>query len=421
MAHSLRLRIAVAFAITCIAVVTALGITLYTASEELEEALVEQIVSEEVDYLIQRHRADPAYRPVAGSSLEYYIVRAPDELAQLPEPLRTLPPGNHEVGRGSDERHVAVREAGGARFIVVYDIGPHELREQQFERLLLLAFATLVVAAFAIGYWLAGVLTRQLTDLAGRVARLAPDAARDTLARPDQDEEVAALARALDDYRHRSEQALRREQEFTANASHELRTPLTGIKTSCELLAAEPALSSKGRDRVAAIARASDHMAAQIHLLLYLARAQASTQSETVALRECVQDAAEPFREAIARKRLEFRVDVAPDAVLDLDRQALHLVLTNLIRNAVQNTERGFVQVSYTPRRLTVADSGSGIAPERLQHVFERFYRGASGSEGLGLGLAIVKRICDQARWNVEVESTVATGTSFSITFPRPD
>jgi signal transduction histidine kinase len=159
-------------------------------------------------------------------------------------------------------------------------------------------------------------------------------------------------------------------------------------------------------------------MTAQIQLLLYLAREQATTKREAVSLLECVKDAAEPLRGELVGKGLAFEVDIAPDAVLDLDREALHLVLVNLIGNAVQNTRRGFVRVSYATRRLTVADSGSGIAPDRLQHVFERFYRGTDGADGFGLGLAIVKRICDQASWSIEVDSTPAAGSAFSITFP---
>ena len=417
MKHGLRLRIAVAFAVTCIAVVTALGVTLYSASEELEEELVNQIVSEEVEYLMQRHQADPSYQPVAGPNLQYYILRTPAERAQLPAPLGALPPGNHEVGRGTDERHVAVRESTGTRFVVVYDSGPHEMREQQFTELLLLALGTVLVIALVLGYWLAGVLTRQLTALAQRVSQLGPDASDATLAHADQDREVHALAQALDDYQARMSRMVRREQEFTANASHELRTPLTGIKTSCELLSAEAGLSPKGRERLAAIARAADRMASQIQLLLYLARERVATKREPVGLAECVADATEPFRSELAARAIAFNEDIAPDAVVELDREALHLVLTNLIRNAVQNTRRGFVRVTYAAGRLTVADSGSGIAASRLPHVFERFYRGNEDAEGLGLGLAIVKGICDQAGWTIEVESTPAAGSAFSITF----
>ena len=414
--HGLRLRIAIAFAITCIAVVSALGFTLYTASEELEEALVDQIVSEEVDYLMQRHRADSSYQPVAGPNLQYYILRAPADTARLPEPLRALRPGNHEVGNDASERHVAVRESGGTRFVVVYDTGPHELREQQFRRLLLLTLATLFVAAFVIGYWLAGVLTRQLTELAQRVSRLAPDTPHEPLARANQDWEVAALARALDDYQQRIERMVRREQEFTANASHELRTPLTGIKTSCELLAAEPGLNARTRARIDMISAAADRMAEQIQALLFLAREQTPGAVQSVDLATCVADAVAACRAEIARKGLNLEIDVGTDVIVQLDPRALHLVLTNLLGNALRHTDAGFIHIAYSAPRLTVTDSGAGIAPEHLPHLFERFYRASDRPEGLGLGLAIVREVCDRNGWRIEVSSTLGSGSTFTLT-----
>ena len=415
MKHGLRLRITIAFAITCIAVVGALGLTLYTASEELEEELVNQIVSEEIDYLIQRHRADPSYHPLAGPNLQYYVLRTPGDAAQLPEPLRGLPPGNHEVGSGASERHVAVRDANSTRFVVVYDTGPHEMREQQFQRLLLLSVATLFVAAFVLGHWLAGVLTRQLEDLAQRVSRLAPDAPHEPLARDDQDSEVAALARALDDYQARIERMLRREQEFTANASHELRTPLTGIRTSCELLAADPQLSARTRTRVDMISAAAERMTGQIQALLFLAREQEPGAAQPVALAASVADAVMPYRAEIARKGIGLDIDVGGDVVLQLDPRALHLVLANLVGNALQHTDQGFIRIAYSAPRLTIADSGSGIAPEHLPRLFDRYYRADEKRDGMGLGLAIVKQVCDRCGWHIDAASTLGRGSTFTI------
>ena len=414
----LRLRVALAFALACIAVVGALGATLYSASDEMEETLVDQIVSEEVNYLIEHHRSNPDYQPATGLNLQYYVVRTPDEAARLPRDVRELPPGNHEIGSGRNERHVAVRRSGDARFIVVYDVGPHEERAQRFRNLLLVSLAAVAVVALLLGYWLAGVLTRQLTDLAQKVARLSPDKPHAPLAHHEQDAEVAALARALDDYQARITRLIEREQEFTADASHELRTPLTAVRTSCELLLDEPGLPEKARARVRTIDEAARRMAEQLQTLLFIAREQALDASEPVALAECVSDAAEPHRGEIARKGLAFNVEIDAGAVLNLNRQALHTVLANLIGNAVQYTESGCIRVSFTGRRLTIADSGRGIPPASLPRLFERFYRSSDGAEGFGLGLAIVKRICDQYGWRIEVESRPAAGSAFSIAFP---
>jgi signal transduction histidine kinase len=414
----LRLRIAIAFATVCIAVVGALGVTLYTAADDMEEALVDQLVSEEVSYFIEHYRSDPEYRPANGRNFAYHVVRSPQDAARLPREVAALPPGNHEILIGGDERHVAVREADGARFIVIYDVGAHEAREQQFKNVLLLSLVSVATFALLLGYWLAGVLTRQLRDLAQRVTTLGPAVSQAPLARPEQDAEVAALARALDDYQARMTRMIRHEQEFTANASHELRTPLTAVRTSCELLLADSGLPPGVRLRVEMIDEAAQRMAEQLQTLLFIARGQGLDATEEVALRECAADAAEPVRGEMGRKGLVLHLDIDAAAVLPVNRQALHTVLANLIRNAIQHTERGAIRVHYEAGRLSIADSGSGIAAEHLPHIFERYYRARQHDAGMGLGLAIVKRICDHYAWRLEVSSEPGRGSQFSLVFP---
>jgi signal transduction histidine kinase len=413
----LRLRITFAFAAVCIAVVGVLGITLYTAADEMEDALVDQIVSEEVTSLIEHYRANPVYRPPAGRNFSYHIVGADASAGRLPPEVAALPPGNHELRIGP-ERHIAVREADGLRFVVVYGVEAHEAREQQFKNILLLSLASVAVFALLLGYWLAGMLTRQLTDLARRVKQLAPGTSQETMARADQDAEISVLAHALDDYQSRITRLIRHEQEFTANASHELRTPLTAIRTSCEILLNDTVLDDRARARVQMIEDAARRMTEQIQTLLFLAREQGLDVTEEVSLSECVADALEPLRGELGRKGIALDVDIERGAVLRLNRQALHTVLANLLSNAIEHTERGFIRVRFLARRLAIADSGTGIEPEHIPHIFERYYRATENSSGLGLGLAIAKRICDHYGWRLEAASTPGKGSEFAVLFP---
>jgi signal transduction histidine kinase len=413
----LRLRIAVAFAAVCIAVVGGLGVALYLASLEIEKALIQQIVAEELEFLMQRGRTG-AVVAAGGPNLQYYILRAPADYRRLPAKLRTLEPGNHEVGSGPDELHVAVRDSEGIRYVVVYDAGQHDARMQRFRHLLILSLGAVVIIALILGYWLAAVLTRQLTDLAARVKVLAPDEPHPPLEQPTHDREVAALAHALDQYHTRIVEMMQHEQEFTANASHELRTPLTAIRTSCELLALEPGLSEKGKFRLAMVARAAEQMTERMEALLLLARQHLPSGTETISVRECVDAAADPYRDDMAHKGLELQIDIPPEDTAQVDRKALQLVLANLIKNAVRYTDQGFVRVDYAAPRLRVTDSGPGIAPQHLPQLFDRYYRAEHERDGLGLGLAIVRRICEHLGWKVEVESTPGAGSSFTIVLP---
>jgi signal transduction histidine kinase len=356
--------------------------------------------------------------PPEGSNLKSHIARDAAEQARLPEHLRKLGPGRHAMIVGNEETHVLVREFAGIRYLVVYEVGLHERRESEFKLLVMLSVLTAALVSLALGYWLSGLLVSQITELARAVGRLKPGDAREPLAAAGQDPEVATLARALDAYRANMEQMMRREQEFTANASHELRTPLTAIQTSCELLLADPGVAGRSRQRVERVNEAAQRMGEQIQALLLLARGQEPGRLEPVVLADCVAEAVEPYRAEISRKGLAMEVEIGRDDVLDLNHQALRFVLANLIRNAVSYTERGFVKVGYTAKRLSVADSGRGIAPENLPRIFERFFRAEGIASGAGLGLSIVKRICDHYGWRIDVSSALAKGTTFSITFP---
>jgi signal transduction histidine kinase len=414
----LRLRIAVALAAICIAVVGALGFTLYTASEELEDELVKQLVDEELHTFIERTRTVSGYVAPSGANFEFYVAADPEDLSKLPPLLRGLGPGYHEVGQDADERHVSVRDVQGTRYMAAYDAGPHELREVRFRQLLYMALGTIALLALPLGYWLAGVLTRQLTDLAERVATLHPEARNPRLRRPDQDREVSALAHALDDYQARIIEMIQREQEFTANASHELRTPLTTIRTSCELMLAEASLPDKARGRLEQIDAAARQMTDRIEVLLLLARRFEQAELEAVPLRGCVEDAARPYLDEIAHKGLAFEVAIPQSERVHVDRKALQVVLANLIKNAVRYTDRGYVRVSYDAQRVIVSDSGAGIAPEHQPQLFDRYFRADHRPEGLGLGLAIVRRICEHFGWRIEVKSAPGTGSIFSVQLP---
>ena len=417
--RGLRLRVALAFAIFCIIVVGTLGISLYIASDDIEEAHIEQIIETEMDYLLQRYRESIDFVPQEGSNLEKYIIHDSAEESRLPSYLRGLNYRRHKVFRGPEEVRVAVRHVEGVKFLVAYEIGLHDQRQQELRLLIVLSLLSVVGVALVVGYLLAGLLVKQVIDLAERVRHLAPgDVQGATMIQPGQDEEVAQLAQALDDYQNRITRMLRREQEFTANVSHELRTPITTILTSCELLVTEPGFSERTRVRIGMIEAAATRMGEQLQALLFLAREQALGIMEPVALAECVYDAVEPVCAEIYRKRLIFEVAVEPKAVLTLNRQALHTALVNLLRNAVQYTEHGFIRVNFSQSRLSISDSGIGIEPSYLPLLYERFFRGSTRGEGLGIGLAIVKRICDHYGWRIEVESTPGHGATFYITFP---
>lgn len=416
---NLRNRISIVIAAICTGIVLFLGLMLYVASERMEEALVEQLLNEELSFFVEHHKANPLYVPVPGPNVQYYAVQKPGDEALVPEYARTLAPGRYEIdiGKGRGERDIAVHQASDTRYIVVYDIGSYEDREREFRQLMGASLLMAIGLAWLLGHRAAGILTGQLTQLAHSVERLRPEAPHEQLKRDSQDSEVATLALALDEYRLRMLEMVQREQEFTANASHELRTPLTAIGTSCDLLALDPSLSASARERTRFIRQAVTQMAEHVRVLLFLARGNEPMDLETVSLQDCVNDAAALLRDDIVDKGLDFEVRIPTGATLRANREALFIVVTNLLRNAVSYTEQGFVRVEGDASHLRVSDSGIGIDLHEISRIFERHHRTGSGPAGLGLGLHIVQRICARSGWRVSVSSVPSAGSVFVVSF----
>ncbi|MBI3901439.1 MAG: HAMP domain-containing histidine kinase [Nitrosomonadales bacterium] len=415
--NSLQLRIAFSIALLAIVIVSAHSIALYSITDEQEEELIDQVVTEELYHFIIQYREDPNSPPPALEALTGYVVRNDAEHAQLPEELRDLPTGLHEVEFEDGERHIGVRAEPEGRFYMVYNVVHHEERMHDFRTVLVLGVVATALLAAALGYWLAGLLVQPMNDLASRVERLGAGRPQAPLAADYADQEVKRLAHAFDGYLHKVADLIQREQEFTANVSHELRTPLTAIRTSCELLLQEPALAETKRRRVEAIDRAAQRLADSARSLLFLARSNNVPEPEEVSVRECVNDAAETLTSTAREKGINLEVAVAASAVVRADRHALFLVASNLLRNAVAYTERGYVRATYNDGCLTIEDSGRGIDAVELPHIFERYYRGThpTTADGAGLGLAIVKRICERFGWPLEIDSSVKAGTRASV------
>lgn len=418
--QGLRLRVALALATFCIFITAALGLSLYFASDDIEEAHIAQVIQIEMDHLIHLHRQHADFAPQIGSNLQSYVIRNLDQELRMPGYLRGLNNNYHRINYNFRDIRVSVRHVNDLKFLVAYETTLHQQRLSELRFLILFSLIAVVGIAFVVGYMLAGLLVKQVTDLADRVKLLAPEGAKSTtlMIHPEMDEEVAQLARALDDYQHRIQQILLREQEFTANISHELRTPITAILTSCELLTAETNLPDRVLVRINRIEAATTRMGEQLQALLFLAREQSLGIIEPVALAECIFDAVEPLYSEIQRKNIVFDVNVTSDVIVTLNRQALHTTLMNLLRNAVQYTENGFVRVEFSNNRMSIIDSGIGIEPAYLPLLYERFFRGSTQCQGLGIGLAIVKRICNHYAWLIDVESVPGSGSTFHITFP---
>ena len=221
-------------------------------------------------------------------------------------------------------------------------------------------------------------------------------------------------------------------RELVANVSHDLRTPLASLQGYLETLLIKQATLSEDEKRnyLTTAVKHSKHLGKLIGDLFELAKLDARDtlpQRESLSLAELVQDVILKFQLEAQQKNVAISADIGKDIpFIQADIGLVERALDNLIDNALRHTPAGgTIQIDLTPVpgrvRVQISDSGSGIPPDELPHIFDRFYRrhrNARDNNGAGLGLAITKRIVDLHGGNIEVRSQLQAGTVFSIYLP---
>ena len=216
--------------------------------------------------------------------------------------------------------------------------------------------------------------------------------------------------------------ALLREKQFISDASHELKTPLGAISINAQVLDSQYPKNLYVKN----IASESDRMGRLIERLLTLSKLeeQDEVKREKVSLSEITEEMSMTFESTAFEKKLDYRYQVEDECFIMGNADDLRQLLSILIDNAIKNTdELGVIDICCKNTRgnayLSVANTGRGIAPEDLPHVFERFYTSDSSrnNNSFGLGLAIAKTIVERYDGSITVESQPEKTTTFTVVF----
>lgn len=290
-----------------------------------------------------------------------------------------------------------------------------------------------IVAAFGIGWLLSGLTLRpihRITQTAQAIGNERDFGRRvDYRGPPDEVGQLATtfnamLARLQDSYQQVAE-LLDKEREFVADVSHELRTPLTTLQGNLALLQRQPPIpDEEARDILGDMSEESQRLIRLVNELLVLARADAriSVQLEPVAVLQVIEETVNQARLLAGERAIEVAALAEVQALAD--RDGLKQVLLILLDNAIKYAEGRITVKAWVEGQrvcVSVSDKGPGVPVERLERIFERFYRDDEVRvvNGFGLGLAIARALVEGQGGQIEVSSQVGEGTTFTISLAR--
>ncbi|HTV76086.1 MAG TPA: ATP-binding protein [Candidatus Baltobacteraceae bacterium] len=243
-------------------------------------------------------------------------------------------------------------------------------------------------------------------------------------------DELERLSVSLNRMITRLDDAFQNSKRFVADASHDLRTPLTILRGELENFSEDGRLDSELRDRVGSMLEEVVHLGKIVEQLFTLSRldaGEAQTEWTRFDLSELAQSTTEQMNLLAEDKGISISCDAAQPLMVEGNRVRLKQVVVNLLDNAIKYTPaKGAIQLRVhgvnSHAVLEVKDSGIGIPPDALPHIFERFYRvdpaRSAESESAGLGLSIVKSICAAHGAEVEAQSSVGNGSRFRVKLP---
>ena len=290
--------------------------------------------------------------------------------------------------------------------------------------LLLLMVPIVLILCVGGGYLLAGRALRPIESVTAELDAIGPTNLSSRLPVPAVADELARLAAEINSLLERLERASATERRFASDAAHELRTPLSVLRTGLEVALARERTPAENRAALGAAHREALSLCRIADELLMLSRlnGEVMVDRHRLNLRALLSEIAATVGPLAQARELKLSVDAPEDVFVNGNTGHLRRLIVNLLDNALKFTPVGGsidVGLKSDANRaiLRVADTGEGIHPAELPHIFDRFFRGAgSAGEGGGLGLSLCREIARAHGGEIAAANLPSGGSAFVVT-----
>lgn len=298
----------------------------------------------------------------------------------------------------------------------------HILQYKYSPELILVALALLSVIGFLIIYR----FTRSLTVLSSQMKKVT-SRNLETRVSVHGNDEIGELARSFNGLLDRLEIAFRRERQFIGDVAHEMKTPIATLRSSFEVTLKKERTNDEYRQILKDSIKETDRITATLKDILDLAWTEVPNENmrKVFSLSQVMEEMAEIAQKLGTGKKIRVKQDIIAGVNVSGFRERLARAILNIIDNAVKYTpDEGMISISLEKEDgkavVAVRDSGSGIAPEEIERIFDRFYRGGKSDKvfGAGLGLSIAKSTVEIHKGKIKAVSAPGKGSTFFIILP---
>ena len=420
MKNRLKLKSYIVVAFTAFSTLIALiiSITAIVIMEKSEDRLIRNTIMQEAEMLSDYYTKYPEALRLHGNYFKLFIT-GPGQQDVLPLEISGFKNKIEEVIIDGIEHVLIHVDKSPYNFYFLYNFSDFEEFESSVELVLLSYVLIALIIGLWIGVYASGKVIKPIRRLADSLEQQGDEHGLAQIPCDFVNDEVGILANRFADYNKKLAGYIEREKAFTSNASHELRTPVSVIAGAAELLEDSTTLSEADRKIVMRIQHEVHVMRDLINALLAVSRG-GDQYKEQIDVNALMQKNLDEQAEQAGMKNIQVQYIEDSQLTVNGNRQALDIILRNLLANAIQYTNNGIIRVIVKSKSLCIEDSGPGIPENIKDSVFERFFRGQKEltCDNLGVGLALVKQLCEANRWIITLNSGRNNiGTEVSLNF----
>ncbi len=322
-------------------------------------------------------------------------------------------------------------DAGAGGWLqVMHSLDSVHQAAEDFSKQILVSLPVVLLLAGLSGLFLADRALRPIDRITRMASGISASQLSQRMDYRGPADEVGRLAKTFDRMLDDLQSAFERERRFVADASHELRTPLTVMKGQIEVVLSQPRSPMAYEKTLRSLSQEVNRLHRLTQALLFLARMdqhQLRWHPAPLELSQLLSAVGEQLRPLAASRQVTLSERLPLECYVQGDADLLIRVFFNLLDNAVNHTSKGgcitlWIRVEGAQICVGIHNTGGGISPECLPHLFERFYRVESARSrqtgGTGLGLAIAQEIVRLHGGKIAVESNLQQGTTFTVCLP---